>query len=77
MSVPSKQPLICLEPALLQALCEKADQTDRSVSDIVNDAVRAALLEDREDLAAFEERSNESEITYEELIESLGESTNR
>ena len=41
------------------------------VSDIVNDAVRAALAEDQEDLAAFQERAHESTLSYEELLDDL------
>ena len=49
----------------------KAAQSHRSVSEIVNQAVREALAEDQEDLAAFEERENESTLSYEELLNDL------
>ncbi|HAD47308.1 MAG TPA: CopG family transcriptional regulator [Idiomarina sp.] len=45
--------------------------THRSVSDIVNDAVRAALAEDQEDLAAFEDRVAEPTMSYEALLADL------
>jgi hypothetical protein len=41
------------------------------MSDIVNDAVRESLREDQEDLAAFDERSYESVIGYEEFLNHL------
>jgi hypothetical protein len=41
------------------------------VSELVNDAVRNALAEDQEDLAAFEERAAEPLLSYEELLNDL------
>jgi hypothetical protein len=41
------------------------------VSDIVNDAVRLALREDQEDLAAFDDRVAEPVISYEALLKDL------
>jgi len=52
-----KRATIYFEPELHQALRVKAAHTQRSVSNLVNDAVRQALREDREDLAAFAERA--------------------
>lgn len=49
----------------------KAAETDRSISDLVNDAVKTALSEDAEDLAAFEERSGEPNLSFEEVVKSL------
>jgi len=60
-----------IEPALHRALRFKAAIQHRSMSDIVNEAVRAALAEDAEDLAAFEERASEAPITYEALLAQL------
>lgn len=71
MSEPSKRSTIYFEPAVHKALRLKAATTQRSVSDIVNDAVRQALQEDQEDLAAFDERATEPTMTYEELLNDL------
>jgi plasmid stability protein len=60
-----------LEPALHQALRIKAATAHRSMSDIVNDAVRAALREDEEDLAAFAQRAGEKTLSYEEFLSQL------
>jgi hypothetical protein len=49
----------------------KAVLTHRSVSDLVNEAVRNALREDQEDLAVFKERIAEPTISYESLLEDL------
>jgi predicted transcriptional regulator len=62
---------IYFEPDLHRALRLKAAHTRRSLSHLVNEAVRQALQEDQEDLAAFEERVNEPLISYEELLKDL------
>jgi plasmid stability protein len=67
MSQPRRS-TVYLEPELHQALRLKAAATDRSVSDLVNEAIRAALIEDEEDLRAFAERADEPLIAYEEAL---------
>jgi len=71
MSESTKRSTIYFEPHLHRALRIKAADTQRSLSEIVNDAVRAALREDQEDLAAFDERRDEPTISYEELLKDL------
>lgn len=71
MGESSKRSTIYFEPELHAALRLKAAHAHRSVSDIVNDAVRAALAEDQEDLAAFGERAEEPTLSYEELLNDL------
>jgi plasmid stability protein len=67
----AKRSTVYLDPELHRALRIKAIHNRRSMSDIVNDAVREALREDQEDLAAFEERADEAAISYEELLKNL------
>lgn len=67
----SKRATIYLEPELHTALKVKAAHTQRSMSDLVNDAVREALREDQEDLKAFAERAAEPVMTYEALLNDL------
>jgi hypothetical protein len=67
----SKRATVYFDPALHKAIRLKAAHTHRSVSDIVNDAVRLALREDQEDLAAFEDRVAEPVISYEALLKDL------
>ena len=62
---------VYFEPRLHKAIRLKAAHTHRSVSEIVNDAVRLALREDQEDLAAFSDRAAEPEISYEALLKDL------
>ncbi len=71
MSETSKRSTVYFDPQLHAALRLKAAHTNRSVSDIVNDAVREALAEDQEDLAAFEERVAEPTMSYEALLDEL------
>jgi len=71
MNNPSKRSTVYFEPEIHQALRLKAAFSHRSVSDLVNEAVRAALLDDQEDLATFENRVSEPTITYEELLSDL------
>ena len=71
MSEPAKRSTVYFSPDLHRALRIKAAHTQRTVSDLVNDAVRMALREDQEDLAAFAERQAEPVMTYEELLSDL------
>ena len=71
VSLINKRSTIYFEPELHKALRMKAANTERSISDLVNDSVRQALREDQEDLAAFKERAAEPTITYEALLEDL------
>jgi hypothetical protein len=66
-----KRSTIYFSPELHRALRIKAADTQRTLSDLVNDAVRASLREDEEDLAAFAERAKEPKITYEALLKDL------
>jgi len=71
MSESAKRSTIYFKPELHRALRIKAVDTQRSFSELVNDAVQAALREDEEDLAAFDARVSEPTLTYEELLKDL------
>jgi predicted transcriptional regulator len=64
---------IYLDEELHRALKIKAAATDRTISEIVNEAVRRDLAEDAEDLAAFEDRANEPVYAFEEVVRMLRE----
>ncbi len=66
-----KRSTVYLEPELHRALKVQAAETSTNVSELINAAVREALRCDREDLADFAERSDESTITFEELVKRL------
>lgn len=71
METLSKRSTIYLEPSIHQALRLKSLETSRSMSEIINDAIKAALAEDAEDLAAFDERKDEPLLSYEEMVKRL------
>jgi hypothetical protein len=71
MNKTNKRSTIYFDPELHYALRLKAAETDRSVSDLVNEAVKLALSEDAEDLAAFEERLSEQEMPFEDLVKDM------
>ncbi|MDY0042062.1 MAG: hypothetical protein RBS57_17255 [Desulforhabdus sp.] len=71
MSENAKRSTVYFDPDLHRALRIKAAHTHRTLSDLVNEAVRMALAEDQEDLVAFDERADERTITYEELLKDL------
>ena len=72
MSEPTqKRATVYFEPYLHRALRLKAAETDRSVSELVNDAVREALAEDADDLAAFDDRANEQDLKFETVVKDL------
>ena len=62
---------VYLAPELHQALRLKSAQSRRSMSDIVNDALRHALREDEEDLGAARSRTRERALTYEDFLAKL------
>lgn len=59
------------DPAIHRALRLKAAETDRSMSELVNEAVKFSLAEDAEDLAAFEERASEPNLPFEKVVKEL------
>ncbi len=67
----SKKSTVYFEPDIHHALRMKAATTHQSVSEVVNEAVRLSLREDQEDLNTFEQRSTETTLSYEELLEDL------
>ena len=68
-----KRSTIYLDPALHQALRVKAFETSRSMSDLINEALKNALAEDAADLAAFDERKDEPLVSYEQMVKQLRE----
>ena len=67
----SKRATVYFDAAVHQALRVKAAAADRSISDMVNDAVRVALAEDAEDLEAVDQRKNERSVSFESLVRDL------
>jgi predicted HicB family RNase H-like nuclease len=71
MNTTPKRATVYFDPMLHHALRVKAAETERSISDLVNEAVQHSLVEDAEDLAAFEDRINEPSYPYEAVVKDL------
>ncbi len=71
MSTQAKRATVYLDPDLHKALRLKSAETSRSISELVNNAIKEALAEDAEDIAAFEERAREPLMSYDEMVKRL------
>jgi len=71
METSQKRATVYFDPALHRALRLKAAETDRSMSDLINEAVRLSLAEDADDLLAFEERGDEPDLPFESVVKEL------
>ena len=71
MATQTKRATIYFDPELHKALKLKALETSRSITDLVNRAVRESLSEDAEDILAFEERKNEPLLSYDQMLKAL------
>ena len=67
----SKRATVYFDADLHRALRMRAASNSQTVSEIVNEAVRRALAEDAEDLAAFKKRAGEPRMNFETLVGSL------
>ena len=67
----TKRATVYLDPDLHKALKIKSVQNEQTLSELVNIAVRQSLAEDYEDLSAFEERKNEPDLDFEEVLKDL------
>ena len=67
----AKRATVYLEPNLHRALRVKAAETDLTVSELVNDAVRRQLAEDASDLEIFRSRAKEPTLSFETLVRDL------
>lgn len=71
MATKTKRATIYFDPDLHRALRFKSAETSRSITELVNEAVREALSEDAEDLTAFDERKQETLISYDSMVKKL------
>jgi hypothetical protein len=67
----SKRATVYFDADVHQALRLKAVAANRTISDVVNEAVKIALAEDAEDLAAFDERKAERGVSFESFVRAL------
>ena len=71
MNASTKRATVYLEENLHKALRIKAAETDQTISDLVNTAVRRTLAEDAEDLASFRDRADEPTLGFEDFVRDL------
>jgi plasmid stability protein len=70
MSTP-KRATVYFDPAVHKALRLRAAANDQSISDMVNEAVRASLAEDAADLAAFDKRKRERSVSFDSFVQGM------
>jgi hypothetical protein len=71
MKTAQKRATVCFDPELHRALRLKALELERSVSELVNEAVRLQFAEDAEDLEAFSTRVEEPNLAFEDVVKDL------
>ena len=71
MATLTKRVTVYFDPMIHRALRMKAVETEQSISDIVNDALKHELAEDAGDLSVFAKRAKEPTISYEALLKKL------
>ena len=71
MKTNTKRTTIYLDSDLHHALRIKAAETEYSMSELVQEAVKLSLAEDSIDLAAFDERKKESSLVFEDVVRKL------
>jgi len=67
----SKRATVYFDPDVHQALRVRAATSSQSLSELVDEAVKLLMNEDREDLLTIEDRIAEPEISYEALLKDL------
>ena len=67
----TKRATVYFEAPIHRALRLKSAETDASMSELVNAAVRRSLAEDADDLAAFHERAKEPRVSFEAVVRDL------
>jgi plasmid stability protein len=66
-----KRATVYFEADVHRALRLRAVAMDRSISDMVNDAVKAALADDAEDIAVFADRKSERSLSFDTFVQGL------
>jgi hypothetical protein len=71
MEYATKRTTVYLNPALHRALRLKALETDQSMSELIQEAIRLSLAEDAADFTAYDERKDEPGVAYEDMLKAL------
>jgi len=74
MKTNTKRTTVYLDPDLHHALRIKAAETQYSMSELIEEAVKISLAEDSIDLAAFEQRRKEPSLAFENVLKNLKKS---
>ena len=69
MATMTKRTTIYFDPKLHKVLKAKSVESEKSISELVDLALRHELLEDLEDIKAYEERKNGEFISYKDMLE--------
>lgn len=67
----TRRTTVYLDVIVHRALRLKAAESERSISDLVNEALRQSLAEDAEDLAVIEARASEPTRPFEDFVADL------
>ncbi len=60
-----------MDPQIHRALKVKSAHSSKTISELVNEAIKLSLAEDYEDLKAFEERKDEPSLDFESVLKEL------
>ena len=71
MKANTKRTTVYLDSDLHRALRIKAAQTELSMSELVQEAIKFSLAEDSIDLTAFEQRRKEPSLLFEDVLKKL------
>jgi len=71
MKTNTKRTTIYLDSDLHRALRIKAAETEYSMSELVQEAIKLSLAEDSIDLAAFDERKKERSLPFDDVVKKL------
>ncbi len=71
MATLTKRATVYFDSQIHRALRLKSAESERSISELVNDAVKMSLAEDAADLATFEARAGEPNLRFEDFVKDL------
>ena len=71
MATLTKRATIYFDPQIHKTLKMKSVEVSKSLSELINDIILKELIEDKEDLASFADRTSEPTITYETMLKEL------
>ena len=71
MAVLNKRATIYFDPDIHRVLKIKAASSSKSISELIDLAIRHELAEDEEDIKTFKERENESTVSFESVLKDL------